>query len=110
MIIFTYLVLLYGPPGTGKTTLCKALAQKVTIRLSKRYSKSILVEINAHSLFSKFFAESSKLVLKLFQELNELLDDDDCFVTVLMGISCKGLICLDEVESLTAARKVIKSI
>ena len=94
VISWNRVVLLHGPPGTGKTSLCKALAQKLSIRLSHRYTNTLLLEINAHSLFSKWFSESGKLVMKLFQHINELVDDEESLVCVL----------IDEVESLTAAR------
>lgn len=41
----------------GKTSLCKALAQKLSIHLNDRYKKCLFVEINSHSLFSKWFSE-----------------------------------------------------
>ena len=44
--------------GTGKTTICKALAQKVYVRNSARYTSGVLLEVNSHSLFSKWFSES----------------------------------------------------
>ncbi|KAF8898173.1 P-loop containing nucleoside triphosphate hydrolase protein [Gymnopilus junonius] len=94
LVSWNRVVLLHGPPGTGKTSLCRALAQKLSIRLSHRYSHTRLLEINSHSLFSKWFSESGKLVQRLFSSITELVEEEDGFVVVL----------IDEVESLTAAR------
>eukprot|EP01029_Cantina_marsupialis_P017478 TRINITY_DN3926_c0_g1_i1.p1 TRINITY_DN3926_c0_g1~~TRINITY_DN3926_c0_g1_i1.p1 ORF type:complete len:451 (-),score=98.89 TRINITY_DN3926_c0_g1_i1:50-1402(-) len=88
------LVLLHGPPGTGKTSLCKALAHKLAIRLGYRFDNAFLLEINAHSLFSKWFSESGKLVMQLFSQIQNMIAEEDAFICVL----------IDEVESLTAAR------
>ncbi|KAI9859661.1 MAG: hypothetical protein M1813_006592 [Trichoglossum hirsutum] len=90
------LILLYGPPGTGKSTLCRALAQKLSIRLRKRFSHGKFIEINSHSLFSRWFGGSAKLVGKIFEEIEDLVDEDeDTFVCVL----------IDEIESLTSSRQ-----
>jgi SpoVK/Ycf46/Vps4 family AAA+-type ATPase len=115
LISLNRVMLLYGPPGTGKTSLCKALAQKLSIRLASRYPQTLLVEINAHSLFSKWFSESGKLVMRLFKKIHDLVDDPDTFVCILIGMHLMeyffggSFFILDEVESLTAARQAALS-
>lgn len=76
-----------------------------------RYSETKLVEINSHSLFSKWFSESGKLVQKLFSHVTRMVESESTFVVVMIGAS--RYCCLlpavkadrvDEVESLTSAR------
>lgn len=89
-------MLLYGPSGTGKTSLSRALAQQLSIRLNSQYPCTKLVEIDAHSLFSRYFGESGKLVGKIFGAIELMLDtEQDTFVCVFV----------DEVESLASARQ-----
>ncbi|KAK9872263.1 hypothetical protein WA026_017064 [Henosepilachna vigintioctopunctata] len=87
-------ILLHGPPGTGKTSLCKALAHKLSVRMQDRYSSGLIIEINSHSLFSKYFSESGKLVNKMFSSIKDVIENSNTLVCVL----------IDEVESLAHAR------
>ena len=93
------LILLHGVPGTGKTSLAKALSQKLSIHMKKTYEITHLFEINSHSLFSKWFSESGKLVLKMFEQILEVVENESNLVCVL----------IDEVESLVVARENIST-
>ena len=54
-----------------------------------------MLEIKSHSLFSKWFSESGKLISKLFQRIREMVQDEpDTLFCVL----------IDEVESIAASR------
>ncbi|CAH8521321.1 unnamed protein product [Heterobilharzia americana] len=94
VISWNRVILLYGPPGTGKTSLCRALANKLAIRMADRYSSTQLIEINTMNLMSKWFSESARLVSKMFDAIKEYLESRDHLVCLLV----------DEVESLTAVR------
>eukprot|EP00980_Cylindrotheca_fusiformis_P003132 scaffold721_cov131-Cylindrotheca_fusiformis.AAC.22 len=95
IISWNRILLLHGPPGTGKTSLCRALANKLAIRLNHRFPRATLLEIHSHSLFSKWFSTSGKLVSSLFQMVKDMVQSDS-----------SELICvlIDEVESLAASR------
>jgi hypothetical protein len=87
-IVISFIKVLCWFSGSGKTTLCKAIAQKVFIRNMADYESGFLLEVNSHSLFSKWFSESGKLVMKLFDHINEIADDPQSFVCILIGKFC----------------------
>lgn len=90
------ILLLHGVPGTGKTSLCRALAHKLAIRLGgRRFPRATLLEVHSHSLFSKWFSTSGKLVSTLFQMVRDMVEDDPSTLVFVL---------IDEVESLASSR------
>lgn len=63
--------------------------------MSDRFPRATLLEIHSHSLFSKWFSTSGKLVHRLFEMVRDMVyDDPQCLVFVL----------IDEIESLASSR------
>jgi len=91
--------LLHGPPGSGKSTLCRALAQKLSIRLGDTFPKATLVEINANAMLSKYFGESGKLIESTFDKVQNLAKDHTKLVVVV----------IDEVETIASSRQRVSS-
>lgn len=64
--------------------------------MEKTFPRGKLVEINAQSLGSKFFSESGKLVSRVFDQIETLVDEEeDAFFCVF----------IDEVETLACRRE-----
>ena len=53
---------------------------------SARFSSAQLLEVNAHSLFSKWFSESGKLVMRLFHAIREMVEEKKYLVVILIGM------------------------
>ena len=73
--------------------------QKIAVRakhlLGEKDHIVKLVEVNCHSLFSKWFSESGKLIFSLFEKIKGMASDPNVFVCIL----------IDEVESMSISRK-----
>jgi len=89
------LCLLHGPPGSGKSTLCRALAQKLSIRLGDVFANTVLVEINTNQMLSKYFGESGKLIGRTFDQIQAMAQDQATLICVVM----------DEVETIAGSRE-----
>lgn len=67
------------------TSSGRALAQKISIRLSVRFQRCKFVEVHCQNLFSKFYSEGGRLVSSLFHTVNSMTQEPDTFVVVFIG-------------------------
>lgn len=81
--------------GSGKSTLCRALAQKLSIRLGDSFPRSTLIEINTNAMLSKYFGESGKLIGAMFEKIYAMAQDQSTLICVVM----------DEVETIAGSRE-----
>jgi hypothetical protein len=100
LVQWNRMILLHGNAGTGKTSLCRSLAHKLAIRQQRRFPRASLLEIHSHSLFSKWFSTSGKLVSALFQMIRDMLEADPSSLVCVL---------IDEVESLASSRSNVSS-
>ena len=56
---------------------CQNIQFLYHFRMGEFFKSGQLVEINSHSLFSKWFSESGKLVQKMFTEIKRLMEDQE---------------------------------
>ena len=55
--------------------------------MSLRYSRTKLVDINTNELFSKYFSETGKQITKAFDSILDILEEEDVFVLILIGVA-----------------------
>jgi len=66
----------------------------MAIRLYAKFEYIQLLELNCHGVFSRWFSESSKLVVKAFGQVLQLAQQSSTFLFLL----------IDEVESIAMSR------
>ncbi|PQE11674.1 Pachytene checkpoint 2 protein [Rutstroemia sp. NJR-2017a WRK4] len=89
------MALFHGPPGTGKTSLCQAMAQRLSVRLSKIYPNTTMIQIKTATLLSKYYSESAKQVDELFTKIKIICESDTKRIIFVL---------IDEVESIAGSR------
>ncbi|KAH3902213.1 uncharacterized protein SCODWIG_01126 [Saccharomycodes ludwigii] len=94
-------IIFHGPAGTGKTTMCKALAQKLSIRMGNLEGNGILIEFPCGKIFSRWFGDSTKNLEKLFSEIEQILEKGSMERTQTITPIC---LLMDEVETIASSR------